>query len=114
MLKKELRIRKQKDFENVFEKGFYLSDRFLTLKATENKMPFSRFGFVVSKKISKKAVERNRAKRLMSESIRLTNEKIKPGFDIVFISKSGIVNKSLEEIKESVEKLLKRSGLLEK
>jgi len=114
MLKKEFRIRKQKDFENVFGKGFYSSDRFLTLKATENKMPFSRFGFVVSKKISKKAVERNRAKRLMSESVRLTDEKIKPGFDVVFISKSGIVNKDLEEVKGAVEKLLKRSGLLEK
>jgi len=33
---------------------------------------------------------------------------------VVFISKLGIVNKSLEEVKESVEKLLKRSGLLEK
>ncbi len=114
MLKKEFRIRKQKDFENVFGKGFYASDRFLTLKAVENKMPFSRFGFVVSKKISKKAVERNRAKRLMSEAIRLTDEKIKPGFDVVFISRVGIVNKSMGEIKESVEKLLKRSGLLEK
>ena len=98
----------------MFEKGFYSVDRFLTLKAVENKMPFSRFGFVVSKKISKKAVERNRVKRLMSETIRLTEEKIKPGFDVVFISKLGIVNKSLEEVKESVEKLLKRSGLLEK
>lgn len=114
MLKKELRIRKRKEFENVFEKGFYSADRFLTLKAVENKMPFSRFGFVVSKKISKKAVERNRAKRLMREAIRLTEEKIKPGFDIIFISRIGIINKSLEEIKESVEKLLKRSGLFEK
>jgi ribonuclease P protein component len=114
MLKKELRIRKQKDFENVFDEGFYSADTFLTLKAVENKMPYSRFGFVVSKKVSKRAVERNRAKRLMSEAIRLTDEKIKSGFDIVFISKSGIVNKSMEEIKKSVEKLLKRSGLLEK
>jgi ribonuclease P protein component len=114
MLKKELRIRKQKDFENVFDKGFYSADRFLTLKVIENKMSYSRFGFVVSKKVSKKAVDRNRVKRLMSEIIRLMDKKIKSGFDAVFILKSEIVNKNLEEIKESVEKLLKRSGLLEK
>ncbi|MCK4799872.1 ribonuclease P protein component [Candidatus Parcubacteria bacterium] len=108
MLKKEFRLRKQKDFENVFDKGVYFSGKYLMLKAVENNLPFSRFGFVVSKKVSKKAVERNRAKRLMSESIRLSQEKIKSGFDIIFVSRAGIVGKNLEEIKESMEKLLKR------
>ena len=114
MLKKEFRLRKQKDFENVFNKGVYFSEKFLMLKAVENELFFSRFGFVVSKKISKKAVERNRVKRLMSESIRLSQKKIKPGFDVVFVSRVGIVGKGFKETKESVEKLLKRSGLLEK
>ena len=114
MLKKEFRLRKQKDFENVFNRGVYFSEKFLMLKAVENSLSFSRFGFVVSKKISKKAVERNRVKRLMSESIRLSQEKIKPGFDVVFVSKAGIVGKSFEEVKELMEKLLKKLGLLEK
>ena len=108
MLKKEFRLRKQKDFENVFDKGVYFSWKYLMLKAVENNLPFSRFGFVVSKKVSKKAVERNRAKRLMSESIRLSQGKIKSGFDIIFVSRAGIVGENLEEIKESMEKLLKR------
>ena len=114
MLKKEFRLRKQKDFENVFKRGVYSSEKFLTLKVIKNELSFSRFGFVVSKKISKKAVERNRVKRLMSESIRLSQEKIKPGYDAVFISRVGMVGKTFEETKKSVEKLLKRSGLLEK
>ena len=114
MLKKEFRLRKQKDFENVFNRGVYFSEKFLILKAVENNLPFSRFGFVVSKKISKKAVERNRVKRLMSESIRLSQEEIKPGFDVVFVSRSGIVGESLEEVKEPMENLLKKLGLLEK
>lgn len=108
MLKKEFRLRKQKDFENVFNKGVYFSGKYLMLKAVENNLPFSRFGFVVSKKVSKKAVERNRAKRLMSESIRLSQEEIKSGFDIIFVSRAGIVGKNFEEIKESIKKLLKR------
>jgi ribonuclease P protein component len=112
MLKKEFRLRKQKDFENVFNRGAYFSEKFLMLKAVENNLSFSRFGFVVSKKISKKAVERNRVKRLMSESIRLSQEKIKPGFDVVFVSRVGAVDKSFEEIKEPMEKLLKKLGLL--
>lgn len=112
MLKKEFRLRKQKDFENVFNKGFYFSNNLLSLKATENDSPISRFGFIVSKKISKKAVERNRVKRLLRESIRLMRENIKIGFDVVFIPKIEIVGKSFAEVDSSVEKLLKRSGLL--
>ncbi|MCK4592084.1 ribonuclease P protein component [Candidatus Parcubacteria bacterium] len=112
MLKKEFSLRKQKDFENVFNRGVYFSEKFLILKAVKNSLPFSRFGFVISKKISKKAVERNKVKRLMSESIRLSQEKIKSGFDIVFISKVGIVDKNFEEVNELIEKLLKKLGLL--
>lgn len=108
MLKKEFRLRKQKDFENVFKKGVYFSERYLTLKAVKNDLPFSRFGFVVSKKVSKKAVERNRIKRLMSEFIRLSQKEIKLGFDIIFISRVGIVGKNFEEINEPMKKLLKK------
>jgi len=114
MLKKEFRLRKQRDIENVFDKGAYFSERFLAIKVIKNDMSFSRFGFVVSNKISKKAVERNRAKRLLRESIRLSQKKIKPGYDVMFVSKNGIINKDFEEVKGSVEKVLKSSGLLEK
>ena len=112
MLKKEFRLRKQRDFENVFKKGFYFSDDFLLLKIVKNNLPVSRFGFIVSKKISKKAVERNRVKRLLRESIRSMQKDIRIGFDAVFISKTGIVGKEFKEVNKSVGELLKKSGLI--
>ena len=112
MLKKKFRLRKQKDFENVFDKGFYFSGNFLLLKTVKNDLPISRFGFIVSKKISKKAVRRNRVKRLLRESVRLTQKDIRAGFDAVFISKTGIVGKSFEEINSAVGELLKKSRLI--
>ncbi len=112
MLKKEFRLRKQKDFENVFDKGFYFSGDFLSLKTVKNGLPISRFGFVVSKKISKKAVQRNRVKRLLRESIRLMQKDIRAGFDAVFISKVGIVDKDFREIDLAVGELLKKSRLI--
>ena len=114
MLKKQYRIRKQKEFENVFNKGRYVSEWFLTLKFVSNDLGFSRFGFIISNKVSKKAVERNRAKRLLRESIRLFQNKIKPQIDFVFIAKKEIIGKDFAEVNDCVEKLLKRSGLLEK
>ncbi|MEA1936497.1 MAG: ribonuclease P protein component [Patescibacteria group bacterium] len=112
MLKKEFRLRKQKDFENVFNKGFYFSGDFLLLKTAKNGLPISRFGFIVSKKISKKAVERNRVKRLLRESVRLMQENVRAGFDAVFISKTGIVGKEFKEINLAAGELLKKSKLI--
>ena len=114
MLKKELRIRKQKDFDNIFNKGVYFSEKFLALKIVENNLEISRFGFIVSNKISKKAVERIRIKRLLREVVRLKWDKIKSGFDVLFIFRGKEVKKSFQEIDIVVEKLLKKSGLLVK
>lgn len=114
MLKKYLRLAKQKDFESVFENGRYFSEDLLSLKAARNDFYYSRFGFIVSNKISKKAVARNRIKRLLRESVRLLHKNIKPGFDGVFICKNKAVGKSFGEIDLCVEKLLKKSGLLVK
>jgi len=116
MLKKELRIRKQKEFDNIFKRGAYFSEKFLGLKVVENKLEISRFGFIVSNKISKKAVERNRIKRLLREAVRLKlkQDKIKSGFDAIFIFRGKEVKKSFDEINTVVENLLKRSGLVVK
>ncbi|MCK5475746.1 MAG: ribonuclease P protein component [Candidatus Pacebacteria bacterium] len=114
MLKKELRIRKQKDFENIYSKGVYCSEGFLAVKFIGNKELFSRFGFIVSKKISKKAVERNRIKRILRESIRLSKSQIKKGYDIILITRNGIESRTYREISNTVEKLLMKSGLLKK
>jgi len=114
MLKREFRIRKQKDFKNIYDNGVYCSERFLAIKFIKNKELFSRFGFIVSKKISKKAVERNRVKRILRESVRLSKNQIKIGCDIIFIAKNGIELKTHQEIKDVVEKLLMKSGLLKK
>lgn len=114
MLKKYLRLAKQKDFENVFDRGRYFSEDILSLKVAKNNFDYSRFGFIVSNKISKKAVARNRIKRLLRESARLLHKNIKPGFDGVFICKNKAAGKSFGEIGLCVEKLLKKSGLLVK
>jgi ribonuclease P protein component len=114
MLDKKLRLRKQKDFERMFTDGVYFSENFLTLKAIRNGLPGSRFGFIVSNKISKSAVTRNRIKRRLRESVRGIQDRVREGFDCLFISKKGIAEKESIEISMAVEKLLKRSGILKK
>jgi len=66
MLPKQNRLKKKKDCDSVIKQGRHNADRFLVLKIQRNSLEQSRIGFVVSKKISKKAVERNRIKRRLS------------------------------------------------
>lgn len=70
----------------------------------------SRFGFIISTKISKRAVVRNRIKRIFSDYIRLNLDKIKKGQDVIFLIKPSIikVNRELieKEINEAITKYL--------
>lgn len=113
MLKKESRVRKQKDFDRIFGKGgSFFSERFVALKATTNDLGRSRAGFIVSNKISKSAVKRNRIKRLMREAVRLRWQEISPGFDMVFMARADISEMSFADVDKGVDSLLKKSGLL--
>ncbi|MBL7150438.1 ribonuclease P protein component [Candidatus Microgenomates bacterium] len=72
----------------------------------------SRFTFVVSTKISKKAVVRNRTKRLLSEAVRLLLPQIKKGFDIIFFAKKPFLEEKLQDVMPQVEKALNKIKLL--
>ncbi len=111
MLLKKHRLRKKKDFERVSEKGKLLTKDFLVLKTVKNNLKLARVGLVVSRKVSKKAVQRNKVKRKLREAVRNNIRKIKVGYDLIFFTKKGIEKKSFSEIKKMVEDLLVRAKL---
>jgi len=106
MLQKINRLTKKKDFESIFKSGKGKKEKFLILRFKKNDLPESRFAFVVSLKVSKKAVIRNKIRRRLSEAVRLDLDKIKKGHDFVFVALPGIENQSYEEIKKNVLKCL--------
>ena len=79
------------------------------MKALANNMEYSRYGFVVSKRIGN-AVTRNRTKRLLREIMRQIE--IKPGYDLVFITRPGIADIRFHELKCTVARLLSQAGLI--
>lgn len=72
----------------------------------------TRFGFIVSTKLSKSAVERNRARRILRESVRLNLGKITNGFDIAFLAKGILVGAETKNIIPEVESALKNAGVI--
>lgn len=112
MFSKQYRLRKDDDFELIFRKGKAFKIDFLFLKLRENNLGFSRFGFIIGKKISKKSTVRNRIKRKLKENIRRRINKIKPGFDVVVGAGPEIVGKDYKDIDQTVEQLFKKAKLI--
>lgn len=92
MLKRENRLARVGKKEN----SSFLSSPIFNIRISKNKEKETRFGIVVSKKTSKKAVLRNKTKRVIRNIITQNLDKISKGKDIIIVSKR-ILNKSLKE-----------------
>lgn len=114
MLPKENRLKRKKDIENVWKHG--KSQRFnsLLLKAVKNNLAKTRFAFIVSVKVAKKAVKRNKLKRRLREIIRKKLPQIKPGFDVIISALVGLTEKNFQQLEEIVDKLLEKTALKQK
>lgn len=74
MLPKQFRLKNKKAFDATYRNHRIVSDSVMTIyTGKEKKSPDNqtKFGFVVSKKYHKRAVKRNRIKRLLRECVRM-------------------------------------------
>jgi len=68
----------------------------------------SRFAFIVSIKIDKRATRRNRIRRLLRESVRHQLGQIPPGVDCIITARRDISGLSQSEVEKTVIALFKR------
>lgn len=85
MLKTENRLKKQADFSNTLKTGKRFSGEHLTIANTPNKEKHLRLGIVVSKKIERKAVGRNRLRRIVSHIFEHLLKETPPHDDVVVL-----------------------------
>lgn len=111
-LKRALRLRKSSEFQRVRQQGRSITSRLLTLAWKSNDVAQLRIGFVVSKRISKRAVDRNRLKRLLSEAIRPSLPSLSPGWDIVLGVRKDTLTANLRMLEQDIPVLLSRARLL--
>jgi ribonuclease P protein component len=109
---KKHRLRANADFTRVRREGRTSVHPLLVLSVLPNGLEQSRFGFAVSRQIGK-AVQRNRVRRRMRESIRMKIKKnqVAAGWDVVLIARTPIRDASFQEVDEAIGLLLRRAGL---
>ncbi|MDO8621015.1 MAG: ribonuclease P protein component [Candidatus Levybacteria bacterium] len=85
---------------------------FFLIKINKNKLLNNRMGIVASLKVSKRAVDRNRAKRLIRSIMEEFWNKMIPGYDILFILKKEAVGKKRIDFYSSIKNILAKEGLI--
>ena len=118
-LPKAHRLRDRKDYRAVYEQGIRRYSPHLTLIALfpkENKgvasIPATMFGISISKKVSKKAVVRNRIKRQIEGVIRTYLQSINPGGKVIIVVKPKAIECKYEHFLRELEELLKQAKII--
>lgn len=77
------RLHKPNDFRRISASKHYVNNKWVTLYFSNNRLPYSRLGVIVAKRVSGNAVDRNYAKRLVKNTFRVIANTIYPPVDIV-------------------------------
>ena len=117
-LPKAHRLRDRKDYRAVYEQGIRRYSPHLTLIALpvkENQntvISATTFGISISKKVSKKAVVRNRIKRQIKGVIRTYLQSVNPGWKVVIVVKPKAIECKYEHFLRELEELLKQTKII--
>lgn len=116
----------RRDFQPVYQRGIARYSSHLKLKAlpasrrdrTGDKgdraqLPPSRFGISISRKVSKKAVERNRLKRQLRAAIRHLLPQLLPGWKMILVVKPGAIECKYEHFLRELEQLLSQAEAID-
>jgi ribonuclease P protein component len=113
-MKKKYRIKKNKEFQEVFQRGTSMANRqFVVYMLDRPEQPYFRIGLSVSKKLGK-AVVRNRIKRYIRQCFLEMKEEIMPGKDYVVIARLPVAEMDYFEVKKSLIHVLRKAGVLKK
>lgn len=93
-------------------RGRVYKGQFFNLRIAKNNLLHNRYAFVVSKKVDKRAVIRNKVKRRLSLCIEKMFHKIKTGYDFVFYVKKEAVSQTPEDLCLDVKTALEKERLL--
>jgi ribonuclease P protein component len=91
-----------------------VSSPLFVVKVQQNTFPYNRYGFVVSKKISKRAHVRNRSKRRVRAYVEHLHNNLLQGYDILVILRQSVVDKQTHALQKEVEQAFIQAKMVAK
>ncbi|HZF99145.1 MAG TPA: ribonuclease P protein component [Pseudoxanthomonas sp.] len=104
------RVRTSAEYAAVFECARRTSEPLLTMHWHAHASP-ARLGLAVSRKVDKRAVERNRLKRALREEFRQLRPRL-PGGDYVVVARPPAARQPSQALREAFARALIRAGAL--
>lgn len=111
MLAAANRLRDRRAIANVQRRGWYTHEDAVTVKAARNQLAVSRAVVVVSKKVSKKAVVRNRIRRRLAGILADRWATVAPGYDIVITVRDNLADTAATDLTRQLTQALQRAKL---
>ena len=110
-LPKSERLLKPAEFRRVYAEGTRFDGRFVTVFIAPSGAASQRLGITASKKMSKRAPDRNRAKRLLREAFRLSKAELaalETKFDWVLNARRSLLEVKLEKPLAEFRQIIER------
>lgn len=108
MLSRKHSLTKKKDIEKVFKKGQIYFSSFFNIKFLNNNLTYSRFCIIVSAKISRKSVVRNKLKRRLRAIIYKNLANFSKNYDIIILTKPAAVVAEYKQLDQNLINLFKK------
>ena len=109
-LRKSFRVKKEKDFNAIFQEGKSVANRKFVVYRLENSEQHFRVGLSVSKKLGN-AVTRNQIKRRIRPVLITHKDQIIENLDFVVIARKGVEEMNYTEIEKNLLHVLRLANI---
>lgn len=110
LLRKSFRVKKEKDFNAIFQEGKSVANRKFVVYRLENSEQHFRVGLSVSKKLGN-AVTRNQIKRRIRHVLITHKDQIIENLDFVVIARKGVEEMNYTEIEKNLLHVLRLANI---
>ncbi len=111
-MKNVVSLCRNNDFRRAYAKGRSFVGPLAVTYVRKNRLGVTRVGVTTSKKIGN-AVLRSRSRRVIREGYRQISDRVRPGYDLVFVARGRTPRAKSTEVGRLLEKQLSAAGVLE-